>query len=139
MRFWVELKYLLIKEFWIEWKQKFTIQSLILYAFSMTFVASIAFKGKIPLHAWNALFWILELFLAINAVAKSFGGEQDGQSLWMYSISGPSAVIFSKIIYNVFFLSLLSLITVLFLDYFLLFRYKIHLSFLVLCYWEVLD
>ncbi|MCS7073215.1 MAG: heme exporter protein CcmB [Bacteroidia bacterium] len=114
MRFWKEFRYLLLKEVWVERKQKFSTQSLILYAFSMTFIASIAFKGKIHLSTWNALFWLLELFLAINAVAKSFGNEPEGQSLLIYQVSSASAVIFSKLTYNFILLSILSFLTVLF-------------------------
>lgn len=49
---------------------------------------------------WNALFWVIQLFICINAVAKSFLQESKGRMLYFYSISGARDFILSKLIFN---------------------------------------
>jgi heme exporter protein B len=52
------------------------------------------------------------LFASVNAVAKSFIQENSARQLYYYALARPSAVLFSKIIYNtalLFFIGLLSL------------------------------
>ena len=56
---------------------------------------------------WNILFWIILLFAAVNAIAKSFLQESRGRLLYYYSIAGPQAIILAKIIYNVLLMVLL--------------------------------
>jgi heme exporter protein B len=59
---------------------------------------------------WNVLFWIIMLFAAVNAIAKSFMQENKGRLLYYYSIASPQAIILSKTIYNIFLMSLLSIL-----------------------------
>jgi heme exporter protein B len=54
---------------------------------------------------WNTLFWIIILFTAVNAVTKSFIQLNKGRLIYYYSISNPSAIILSKILYNSLLLS----------------------------------
>lgn len=49
---------------------------------------------------WNTLFWIIILFTAVNAVTKSFIQLNKGRLIYYYSISNPTAIILSKILYN---------------------------------------
>lgn len=66
-----------------------------------------------------ALFWIIMLFAAVNAIAKSFLSDSRGLQLYYYSIVSPQAVILSKIIYNLFLMLLLALINLFFYVLFL--------------------
>jgi heme exporter protein B len=63
-------------------------------------VCFLSFKTTPPL-VWNALFWIIMLFAAINAIAKSFMQESKGRLLYYYQIASPVAIIISKIVYNI--------------------------------------
>lgn len=63
---------------------------------------------------WNALFWIIILFAAINAVAKSFMGEKKERQLYYYTIISPQAIIISRIIYNSLLMIILSLLGLVF-------------------------
>ena len=49
---------------------------------------------------WNALFWIIILFTAVNSISKSFNQEREGRQLYYYLIANAQAIILSKIIYN---------------------------------------
>ena len=97
---------LLKKEFKLEWRQKFAINGLLLYLGGVLMVIYIAFI-KADSQLWVTLYWIVMLFTAINAVAKSFMLENKNRYLYYYSLSHPVAIIFSKIIYNTLLMLLL--------------------------------
>lgn len=98
-----EIKILLIKEIKLEWRQKFALNGIILYLASTIFTVYLSVNVKIGAldpQTWNALFWIIILFTAVNAMAKSFILENSGRMLYYYSISTPQSFILAKIIYN---------------------------------------
>ncbi|MEI7670423.1 MAG: heme exporter protein CcmB, partial [Pseudomonadota bacterium] len=97
---------MLKKEFKLEWRQKFAINGLLLYLGGVLMVIYIAFI-KADSQLWVTLYWIVMLFTAINAVAKSFMLENKNRYLYYYSLSHPVAIIFSKIIYNTLLMLLL--------------------------------
>jgi len=49
---------------------------------------------------WNGLFWVIQLFICINAVAKSFLQESRGRMLYFYSIASPVHFILAKLLFN---------------------------------------
>jgi heme exporter protein B len=103
---------LLHKEFTLELRRKSAISGLVLYLFSTAFICYLTFslrQNLVTPLVWSALFWITVLFTAINTIAKSFIGEKRGLIVYEYSIAGPVAIILSKIAYNFFLCSLLSL------------------------------
>ena len=63
---------LLKKELLLEWKQKYAIYGLLLYSLSMVFVISIGLQNTLPPQAWNVVYWVILLFVSVNAIAKSF-------------------------------------------------------------------
>lgn len=63
---------------------------------------------------WNALFWIIILFAAINAVAKSFMGEKRERQLYYYTIISPQAIIIARVLYNSLLMLVLSMLGLLF-------------------------
>jgi heme exporter protein B len=60
---------------------------------------------------WNGLFWIIQLFICVNAVAKSFLQESRGRMLYFYSIASPLEFIIAKILYNVVLMIIMSLLS----------------------------
>jgi heme exporter protein B len=109
---------LIRKDVLIEWRQKYAFNGIILYVISTLFVIQLSFQRLRP-DIWVTLFWIVILFSAVNAVAKSFMQESKGRLLYYYTISSPEDIILSKFIYNMLLLILLSLIT--FMGFILLF------------------
>ena len=95
-----QVKNLIIKEITLEWRSKYALNGILLYVVSTVFVCFLSFKSTPPL-VWNALFWIIMLFAAINAIAKSFMQESKGRLLYYYQLASPVAIILSKIIYNI--------------------------------------
>ncbi len=97
------LKTLLWKELALEWRQRYALSGMLLYAGSTIFVCYLSFKvnqSDLTPIVWNTLFWIILLFTAVNAIAKSFAQERQGRLLYYYTIASPKAIIISKIIYN---------------------------------------
>ncbi len=104
---------LIQKEFILEFRQKYALGAIVLYAVSTVFVCYLAFKQIDNKTTWNALFWIIELFAATNAVSKSFAGESKEVQLYTYSLAPAGAVILAKIIYNILLTIVLTLVTIL--------------------------
>jgi heme exporter protein B len=105
------------KEMQMEWRQRYALHGLLLYLASTIFVCYLSFKAKqhtINPITWNTLFWIILLFIAINAIAKSFTQEPSQRNLFYYSLVSPEAVIYSKIIYNSIVMIGVSLVGILF-------------------------
>lgn len=68
---------------------------------------------------WNSLFWIIQLFVCVNAVAKSFLGESKGRLFYFYSIAGASQFILSKLIFNAILMILMTVISLIIFTLFL--------------------
>lgn len=109
-----EIPILIKKELQNEWKQKFSFSGILLYVVSTIFVSYLCFKVIDNILVWNALFWIIMLFAATNAVAKSFIQESKGRLLYLYTLSSPQGIIIAKTIYNSILLSIIGLFNYLF-------------------------
>ncbi len=98
-----EIHILLKKEIVLEWRQRYAFNGMLLYVASTILVCYLSFNLKMaqlnPI-TWNALFWIIMLFTAVNAIAKSFVQENAGRLLYYYSVVSAQGIILSKIIYN---------------------------------------
>jgi len=114
-----EIKYLIQKELLLEWKQKYAFNGLLVYVVSTVFICYLAFKQIIDPPTWNALFWIIMLFAAVNAIAKSFLQESRGRQLYMYIIADARAIILSRILYNLALMLVLSCINLFFYTLFI--------------------
>lgn len=115
-----EVKTLVLKDLILEWRSKHAINSMFLYVISTVFVCYQAFKTVDDTLMWNALFWIILLFASINAISRSFVQESQYRQLYYYSITGPKAIILSKIIYNIILMVFLSVIA--YLTYSVIFK-----------------
>lgn len=64
-------------------------------------------------RVWNGLFWVIQLFICINAVAKSFLQENRGRMLYFYSIASPAVFVLSKLLFNSILMLVMSLLSLL--------------------------
>ena len=108
-----EIKTLINKELTLEWRQRYALNGMVLYIVSTVFVCYLSFRLKTsqlnPI-TWNTLFWIILLFTAVNAIAKSFTQERAGRLLYYYTLASPQGIIISKILYNSGLMLVLSLL-----------------------------
>jgi heme exporter protein B len=68
------------------------------------------FNDQPEVETWNNLFWLILLFVSVNAVAKSFLQESKQRNLYYYTIHQPRDIILSKLIYNVLLMLFMSLL-----------------------------
>ncbi len=86
---------------------------MLLYVVSAVYVAHLAVKGDLGTATWNALYWIILLFAAFNALARSFQREDGGRQLYLYTLADPRSVILARTLYNSITMVLLSLLSLL--------------------------
>ena len=60
---------------------------------------------------WKGLFWMIQLFISVNAVAKSFLQEGRGRLLYFYSIAGARDFILAKLLFNALLMLVMSLVS----------------------------
>lgn len=102
---------LIKKDILIEFRQKHTLYGILLYIASTIFVIYLTLNEIPDVSVWNSLFWIIQLFVCVNAVAKSFLQESRGRMLYFYSIASPIEFITAKLIFNVILMLLMCLIS----------------------------
>jgi heme exporter protein B len=104
---------LIQKEIILEWRQRYAINGILLYAISTVFICYLSFHLKTnnlnPI-VWNVIFWLIMLFTAVSAIAKSFLQESEGRQLYYYTLVSPEAIIVAKMIYNTLLMCLMSLV-----------------------------
>ena len=69
------------KDVLLEVRQQYTFYGIALYVASTVFVITLT-MGTPEDAVWNALFWVVQLFVCVNAVAKSFLQENKGRMLY---------------------------------------------------------
>jgi heme exporter protein B len=84
---------------------------VLLYVASTIFVLYLA-MGQPEAAAWKGLFWMMQLFISVNAVAKSFLQEGKERLLYFYSIAGAKDFILSKLLFNALLMALMSLVSI---------------------------
>jgi heme exporter protein B len=99
------------KDLLLELRQKYAFYGVLLYIVSTVFVINLMIS-KPDEKIWNALFWVVQLFVSVNAIAKSFLQENRGRLLYYYSVVHPRSFIVAKLIYNIILMSVMSLITI---------------------------
>jgi len=119
------------KDLLLEVRQQYTFYGVLLYVASTIFVLYLS-MGEPEGAVWKGLFWMIQLFICVNAVAKSFLQEGRGRLLYFYSIAGARDFILSKLLFNALLMLLMSLVS-LFLFMLMLGNPLVHsLSFLLL-------
>jgi len=96
------------KDLLLEVRQQYTFYGVLLYVASTIFVLYLS-MGEPEGVVWKGLFWMIQLFICVNAVAKSFLQEGRGRLLYFYSIAGARDFILSKLLFNALLMLLMSL------------------------------
>lgn len=102
---------LIRKEFQLEFRNKVSISSMLLYVISTIFICFQSFKEITDINVWNALLWIIILFSAVNAVNKSFYAENKSQQMYFYLLTSPQNIIVAKTLYNIILINVLGLVS----------------------------
>ncbi|MEQ9402614.1 MAG: heme exporter protein CcmB [Cyclobacteriaceae bacterium] len=102
--------HLIKKDLTVDWRQQNPISGILLYLASTIFSSYMAFNGLITMEVWNALFWIILLFTAINAISKSFI-QEERRNLYYFFLTKPFEIIVAKLIYSFLYLLLIAVIS----------------------------
>src|SRR5436190_15160250 len=100
------------KDLLLEVRQQYSFYGILLYIGATIFVLFNAVREPEP-KVWNGLFWVIQLFICINAVAKSFLQESRGRILYFYSLVSPGNFVLAKLLFNSVLMLLMSLLSLL--------------------------
>ena len=83
----------------LEIRQQYAFYGVLLYVGATVFVLYMAIESP-DKQTWIGLFWIIQLFISINAVAKSFLQESRGRMLYYQSLASPQQFVLAKLLFN---------------------------------------
>ena len=109
---------LIKKDLLLEVRQQYSFYGILLYIIATIFVLYMTIQEPEP-KVWNGLFWVIQLFICINAVAKSFLQETRGRMLYFYSIVNPRDFVLAKLVFNSMLMLLMSFLSILLFSLFL--------------------
>jgi heme exporter protein B len=101
---------LIKKDILLEIRQQYSLYGVILYVASTIYIVYASMHQPED-KVWNGLFWIVQLFVCVNAVAKAFLQESRGKMLYFYAIAGAKDFIISKLIFNLLLMLVMSLLS----------------------------
>ena len=106
-----EIAHLLRLEWQLDRRQKHVWGSMALYVVSTVYVCYQGVRHLFDVPIWNALFWIILLFAAFNALGRSFQRENAGRQLYLYTLASPRSVVLARTLYNGLIMAMLSLLS----------------------------
>lgn len=96
----------------LEIRQQYSFYGILLYIGATIFVLFNAVDEP-ESAVWNGLFWVIQLFICINAVAKSFLQENRGRMLYYYSLVSPANYVLAKLLFNSLLMLIMSMLSLL--------------------------
>jgi heme exporter protein B len=106
------------KDLLLEVRQQYSFYGILLYIGATIFVLFMAIDEP-EASVWNGLFWVIQLFICINAVAKSFMQESKERMLYFYSIVSPASFVLAKLLFNSLLMLVMSALSLLLYSLFL--------------------
>jgi len=95
------------KDLLLEIRQQYAFYGVLLYVGATIFVLYMAIENP-GTATWNGLFWVIQLFISINAVAKSFLQESRNRMLYYHTIASPQNFVLAKLLFNSLLMLLMS-------------------------------
>lgn len=118
--------------FKLEWRQRQSFLAIFLYLITSVYLAYLVFNGAVDIETWNALYWIILIFAAIQAAFRSFQNEADRRFLLYYQMTPPQVLILGKAVYNFIYLFIVGLLGMLVFSFLLGNIISDYLAFIVL-------
>lgn len=123
---------LLKKDLLLEWRQKHTFFGVVLYVGCTVFVLFMM-AGQPESRIWNALFWVAQLFVTVNTVAKSFLQEGINRMRYYFTLVTPLQYILAKMIYSAVMMLLMMFISLLLFNLLLGSPIQNKQTFIIVC------
>lgn len=96
----------------MEWRQKHMLYGVLVYVGATVFVVYMM-AGQPEGRIWNALFWITQLFVAVNSVAKSFLQEHHTRFRYYFTLVRPATFLMAKMVYSILLMLIMSILSLL--------------------------
>lgn len=110
----VKAVYILFKkEFQLDMRKKQLLFGILLFVLSTVFTCYLSLEKIDDSKVLAALFWIVGLFAAFNAMQKSFQQEQSGTDKLLYTLASPRQVWIAKATYYSLLILVLNLLSIL--------------------------
>ncbi len=106
------------KDVLLEIRQQYAFYGVLLYVGATIFVLYMAIESP-DNRIWIGLFWVIQLFISINAVAKSFLQESRSRMLYYHSIVSPQNFVLAKLLFNSLLMLVMSLLSMVLFSLFL--------------------
>lgn len=106
------------KDLLLEIRQQYAFYGVLLYVGATIFVLYMAIESP-DARTWIGLFWVIQLFISINAVAKSFLQESRGRMLYYHSVSSPQQFVLAKLLFNSLLMLVMSFLSAVLFSLFL--------------------
>lgn len=106
------------KDLLLEIRQQYAFYGVLLYIGATIYVLYMTIENP-DSRTWMGLFWIIQLFISINAVAKSFLQESRSRMLYYHSISSPQNFVLAKLLFNSVLMLVMSLLSTVIFSLFL--------------------
>jgi heme exporter protein B len=103
---------LIKKDVLLEFRQQHSFYGVLLYVASTIFVLYLA-MGQPENMTWNGLFWMMQLFICVSTIAKTFLQEGKGRQLYFYSLCSPVHFILARMIFNAALMLLMNAVSLL--------------------------
>ncbi len=95
----------------LEWSERRSYFSILIYVLCTVYLSNLVFNEVLSTESWNAFFWVIFLFAAVQAAYRSFFYEADQRFLLYYGWVKPEHLILGKIIYNFLYLWIIAFAT----------------------------
>jgi heme exporter protein B len=106
------------KDLLLEIRQQYMFYGILLYVGATIFVLFLSIENP-ESRVWNGLFWVIQLFISINAVAKSFLQESRGRMLYYQTLVSPQNFVLAKLLFNCLLMFVMSILSFLLFALFL--------------------
>jgi heme exporter protein B len=104
---------LINKEWQLDMRKQQVVYSLILFIIASVFTCYLSMGKIADSTVWSALYWIVGVFIAFQAMLKSFSQEQNGTELLLNTLAHPRSIYLAKTIYYCLFILILNFISLL--------------------------
>ncbi len=126
---------LLRLELLLEWRNKYALAGILVYVLScvlvVKFIVQYSGSKQISTESAVALFWLVLLFSAVNAIANALSREPEGRKFYYQWLTAPANIIVAKLLYNFLAATVLSLIAFIAFSVMIDFRVVNHIFFLL--------
>ena len=105
-------------EFQLDLKKPAVLAAAMLQMATMTLLAFLS-QPNINAKVWSSLFWIILIFCTLQAISKNFLGVNRARWIYFNQLSTPQNILWSKMIYGWFTMTLLTLANLLLFAFFM--------------------